>query len=77
VNRILNAIADPTRRRILHALKEHGGCSIDKDVRLVRLGYRAAHSAFPTHGFASHGDAQQGGIGGREENWPVEMVSAE
>jgi len=45
VNRILNAIADPTRRRTLHALKEHGGCSIDKDVRLVRLGYRAAHSA--------------------------------
>jgi ArsR family transcriptional regulator len=34
LNRILNAIADPTRRRILHALKEHGGCSIDKDVGL-------------------------------------------
>ena len=34
LNRILNAIADPTRRRILEALKEHGGCSIDKDVGL-------------------------------------------
>jgi DNA-binding transcriptional ArsR family regulator len=34
MNRILNAIADPTRRRILQALKEHGGCSIDKDVGL-------------------------------------------
>jgi ArsR family transcriptional regulator len=34
LNRILNAIADPTRRRILHALKEHGGCSIDKEVGL-------------------------------------------
>jgi DNA-binding transcriptional ArsR family regulator len=34
LNRILNAIADPTRRRILQALKEHGGCSIDKDVGL-------------------------------------------
>jgi DNA-binding transcriptional ArsR family regulator len=34
LNLILNAIADPTRRRILHALKEHGGCSIDKDVGL-------------------------------------------
>jgi DNA-binding transcriptional ArsR family regulator len=34
LNYILNAIADPTRRRILHALKEHGGCSIDKDVGL-------------------------------------------
>ena len=31
LNRILNAIADPTRRRILQALKEHGGCSIGKD----------------------------------------------
>src|ERR1700674_1477615 len=34
LNRILNAVADPTRRRILQALKEHGGCSIDKDVGL-------------------------------------------
>ena len=34
LNRILHAIADPTRRRILQALKEHGGCSIDKDVGL-------------------------------------------
>jgi len=31
---ILNAIADPTRRRILQALKEQGGCSIGKDVGL-------------------------------------------
>jgi ArsR family transcriptional regulator, arsenate/arsenite/antimonite-responsive transcriptional repressor len=30
LNRILQAIADPTRRRILHALKERGGCSIGK-----------------------------------------------
>src|SRR4029077_8033326 len=34
LNFILNAIADPIRRRILHALKEHGGCSIDKEVGL-------------------------------------------
>ncbi len=34
LDRILHAIADPTRRRILHALKEQGGCSIDKDVGL-------------------------------------------
>jgi DNA-binding transcriptional ArsR family regulator len=34
LNRILNAVADPTRRRILQALKEHGGCSIDKDIGL-------------------------------------------
>lgn len=32
LNRRLHAIADPTRRRILQALKEHGGCSIGKDV---------------------------------------------
>jgi DNA-binding transcriptional ArsR family regulator len=34
LNRILQAIADPTRRRILQALKERGGCSIGKDVGL-------------------------------------------
>lgn len=34
LNRILHAIADPTRRRILQALKEPGGNSIGKDVGL-------------------------------------------
>src|SRR3989442_13623476 len=34
LNRMLQAIADPTRRRILQALKEQGGCSIGKDVGL-------------------------------------------
>jgi|SRR2546426_7335053 len=34
LNRRLQAIADPTRRRILAALKERGGCSIGKDVGL-------------------------------------------
>jgi DNA-binding transcriptional ArsR family regulator len=34
LNRMLHAIADPTRRRILEALKERGGCSIGKDVGL-------------------------------------------
>jgi ArsR family transcriptional regulator len=34
LNRVLQAIADPTRRRILQALKEKGGCSLDKDVGL-------------------------------------------
>src|SRR6266853_6610212 len=34
VDRIFHAVADPTRRRILQALKEHGGCSIGKDVGL-------------------------------------------
>jgi DNA-binding transcriptional ArsR family regulator len=34
LNRILNAVADPTRRRILQALKEQGACSIDKRVGL-------------------------------------------
>jgi DNA-binding transcriptional ArsR family regulator len=32
LNRALRAIADPTRRRILLALKERGACSIGKDV---------------------------------------------
>jgi DNA-binding transcriptional ArsR family regulator len=31
LDRFLHAIADSTRRRILHALKEKGGCSIEKD----------------------------------------------
>jgi len=34
LNRTLQAIADPTRRRILKALKERGGCSLDKEVGL-------------------------------------------
>src|SRR5579862_4363410 len=34
LNRMLHAIADPTRRRILQALKERGACSIGKDVGL-------------------------------------------
>ena len=34
LNRILYAIADPTRRRILEALKERGACSIGKEVGL-------------------------------------------
>jgi DNA-binding transcriptional ArsR family regulator len=31
LTRILSVVADPTRRRILQALKERGGCSIDKE----------------------------------------------
>ena len=34
LNRALHAIADPNRRRILKALKERGGCSLDKEVGL-------------------------------------------
>ncbi len=34
LDRMLRAIADPTRRRILRALKEKGACSLDKDVGL-------------------------------------------
>jgi DNA-binding transcriptional ArsR family regulator len=34
VDRTFHAVADPTRRRILQVLKEHGGCSIGKDVGL-------------------------------------------
>jgi ArsR family transcriptional regulator len=31
---MFHAVADPTRRRILQALKERGGCSIGKEVGL-------------------------------------------
>lgn len=34
LNRMIHAVADPTRRRILQALKERGGCSIGKDTGL-------------------------------------------
>jgi DNA-binding transcriptional ArsR family regulator len=34
LNRLLQAIADPTRRRILQSLKERGACSIGKEVGL-------------------------------------------
>jgi len=34
LDRMLHAIADPTRRRILQALKERGGCSAGQDVGL-------------------------------------------
>jgi ArsR family transcriptional regulator len=34
LTRALHAIADPTRRRILEALKERGGCSIEREVGL-------------------------------------------
>jgi len=34
LDRFLHAIADPTRRRILHALKEKGACSIGKETGL-------------------------------------------
>src|SRR2546422_9817611 len=49
LNRMLQAIADPTRRRILQALKERGGCSIGKDVGLCAsdIGLRI-HLSQPT-----------------------------
>lgn len=34
LDRMLHAIADPTRRRILDALKEKGACSIGKETGL-------------------------------------------
>lgn len=34
LDRFLHAIADPTRRRILRALQEKGGCSLDKETGL-------------------------------------------
>ena len=37
LDRFLHAIADPTRRRILAALKEKGGCSIDKGTGLCAM----------------------------------------
>jgi ArsR family transcriptional regulator len=49
LNRILHAVADPTRRKILQALKERGACSIDKDVGLCASDIEArVHLSQPT-----------------------------
>jgi DNA-binding transcriptional ArsR family regulator len=34
LDRMLRAVADPTRRRILQALKERGGCSLPHEIGL-------------------------------------------
>jgi DNA-binding transcriptional ArsR family regulator len=34
LGRMLHAVADPTRRRILQSLKEKGGCSLGKNIGL-------------------------------------------
>jgi DNA-binding transcriptional ArsR family regulator len=49
VSRRLQAIADPTRRRILRVLKERGGCSIGKEVGLCASDIeRRIHLSQPT-----------------------------
>ena len=37
LNRFLHAIADPTRRQILNALRERGACSLDKPTGLCAV----------------------------------------
>jgi len=62
---------------ILQSLKEHGGCSIGKDVGLCASDIeQRIHLSQST---ISHHMAvlTRAGVGGSEENWPVEMVSAE
>ena len=49
LNRILHAVADPTRRKILQALKTRGACSIGKDVGLCASDIEArVHLSQPT-----------------------------
>jgi DNA-binding transcriptional ArsR family regulator len=49
LNRILQAVADPTRRKILQSLKERGACSIDKDVGLCATDIESrVHLSQPT-----------------------------
>src|SRR5208282_2043255 len=49
LDRMLHAIADPTRRRILAALKERGGCSIGKGAGLCASDIEARiHLSQPT-----------------------------
>jgi DNA-binding transcriptional ArsR family regulator len=49
LNRILHAVADPTRRKILQALKTRGACSIGKHVGLCGSDIEArVHLSQPT-----------------------------
>ncbi len=49
LDRMLRAIADPTRRRILQVLKEKGGCSLPHDVGLCASDIEARiHLSQPT-----------------------------
>jgi len=49
LDRVLHAVADPVRRRILQALKERGGCSLGKDVGLCASDIEARiHLSQPT-----------------------------
>jgi|SRR6266496_5313294 len=49
LDRMLHAIADPNRRKILQALKERGGCSIGKEVGLCASDIEARiHLSQPT-----------------------------
>jgi ArsR family transcriptional regulator len=49
LDRMLHAIADPTRRRILAVLKERGGCSIGKEAGLCACDIEARiHLSQPT-----------------------------
>src|SRR5438552_3033375 len=49
LNRFLHAVAYPTRRKILQALKERGACSIGKDIGLCASDIEArVHLSQPT-----------------------------
>jgi ArsR family transcriptional regulator len=49
LNQQMQAVADPSRRKILQALKERGGCSLDKDVGLCAMDIEARlHLTQPT-----------------------------
>ena len=77
LNRALHAIADPTRRRILQALKERGACSIGKDVGLCASDIELrVHLTQPT---ISHHMSilRKSRISGGEEVGPMDVVPAQ
>jgi len=77
LDRALHAIADPTRRRILQALKE-GKKGVEGKVEPCLCAWRrgGARGALAADHFSPHGDSDQGWIGGGDETRAVALVSA-
>lgn len=58
LDRLLHAIADPTRRRILQTLKERGACTGAKTVRKAAAKELASHAPSPKQMSLCAGDIE-------------------
>jgi hypothetical protein len=77
LDRFLHAIADPTRRRILLALKEKGGASIEKETGLCAGDIEHRRKAGAAYRFASYADFGKSRPGGGRESGPLALVPAQ